>query len=182
MSSDFAELCKLYAKTLSAFNQVHSLSRYEGESLNLQIQDSIAPLELFPQIYEAKSAIDVGSGAGFPGLFLAMKMQKCQWLLFEPIAKKASFLSFCVAELGLQNVKICAQKIQNAAKFKADLITSRALTNANELISLCAGFYDENSHFLLYKGSSAKAEIEGLNASVAKGQGNRNYVLLGGAK
>lgn len=184
--NDFDLFCKDYAVLLDKFNRVHSLSRYKEGELKSQIKDSVLVLELFECIKEAKTAIDVGSGAGLPALFLAAKMPKCEWNLFEPIAKKSSFLSYCVVSLGLKNVKIHSKKIQNSVKFKADLITSRALTNAVALIELCDGFYDENTLFLLYKGSDYKDEISTLkdkfkSASVElkNGIANRTYALIG---
>ncbi|BCX78995.1 16S rRNA (guanine(527)-N(7))-methyltransferase RsmG [Campylobacter sp. 19-13652] len=185
--SDFKLFCEEYARILDKFNRVHSLSRYKADELKTQIADSVLPLELFCDLTEAKRAIDVGSGAGLPALFLAAKMSQCEWSLYEPIAKKASFLSYCVASLGLKNVKINSQKIETSDKFKADLITSRALTNANALIELCSGFYDSSTLFLLYKGSEYKDEIEALkdkfkNAKIELKSGNeaRIYALVGG--
>lgn len=183
--SDFKAFCNEYAIILDKFNRIHSLSRYSGAELIAQINDSIAPLELFDELKNAKIAIDVGSGAGLPGLFLAAKMRQCEWHLFEPIAKKSSFLSYCVAHLEIKNATIHSKKIEKSDKFKADIITSRALSKASELINLCAGFYDNNSHFLLYKGSEYQSELKELkerfktaNITSKNGQNSRIYALI----
>ena len=82
--------------------------------------DSIKPLEIFD--LSAKTAIDVGSGAGFPAIFLALAMPQTKWHLFEPIAKKSSFLSYAKIELGLQNLEVHSQKIELADKFTACIL------------------------------------------------------------
>ena len=83
---DFDAQTAKFSEILAKFNRVHSLTNYKN--LNEQIADSIAPLEIFPQILDAKTAIDVGSGAGFPAIFLAMILRECEWYLFEPSPKK----------------------------------------------------------------------------------------------
>lgn len=170
----FDRYCELFRK----FNAVHNLSNYSD--LKAVLADSLAP---FDEI-SAKTAIDIGSGAGFPAIFLAMKYENCHFHLFEPSAKKASFLSYIKAALKLENISIHAQKIQASKPFVAQLITSRAAFKALDLIKLCAGFYDENTLFVLYKGSSYESEISGINAeiSIKKGQKDRNFVYLKGVK
>ena len=187
---DFVKKCKSYDELLGEFNSVHSLSRYKGDELVGQILDSIAPLELFSdELKGAKTAIDVGSGAGLPGLFLAMLMSECEWHLFEPIAKKASFLAFYKAEMGLKNLSVHTSKIEQASPFIADIISSRALSRAEGLIEICNGFYDEHTNFLLYKGSEylqEKAELESRfkNAKIEQKSPNqkRHYMLIKGIK
>ena len=86
----FDEKVKAYAQIFTKFNAIHSLSNYKD--ISEQVLDSIKPLEIFD--LSAKTAIDVGSGAGFPAIFLALAMPQTKWHLFEPIAKKSSFLSY----------------------------------------------------------------------------------------
>ena len=169
----FDEKVKAYAQIFAKFNKVHSLSNYKD--ISEQVLDSIKPLEIFD--LSAKTAIDVGSGAGFPAIFLALAMPQTKWHLFEPIAKKSSFLSYAKIELGLQNLEVHSQKIELADKFTADLITSRALSKTKELIKICEGFYDENTKFLIYKGSSVMEEISGINAQIYN-EKNRNYIYF----
>lgn len=97
------------------------------------------------------------------------------------ILKKAAFLTYAKLALNLKNVKIYRSKIQNSNKFRADLITSRALMKTKDLIKICKGFYDEKTEFLLYKGSSVFEEIDGLNAQIIN-ENHRNYILIKGIK
>lgn len=179
-NNEFEILCNKYKELLKKFNSIHSLTTYKNDELDSQIQDSIAPIDIFPDILNSKTAIDIGSGAGFPALFLAAKMPECKWNLFEPISKKSSFLRYCVVELGLQNVKIYSNKIENCTKFKADLITSRALSKTSNIIKLANGFYDKNTKFLLYKGSSANDEVIEIKANIMlkRIKNKRSYILM----
>ena len=81
----------------------------------------------------------------------------------------------------LKNVTIHHEKIENASKFRADLITSRAVMKTDKLLEISKDFYDEDTEFLLYKGSSVENELAGLNAKIHT-RNNRRYVHLKGIK
>ena len=173
---NFDEKVAIFSEILAKFNAVHSLSNYTD--IKFWAKDSIAGLEYIspnPQI-----AIDIGSGAGVPAIFCALVLGDCAWHLFEPSPKKSAFLSMAKLELGLKNITIHRDKIENCEKFRADLITSRALGKVEFLREISSGFWDNKTQFLLYKGSEAEAEIKGLNAKIYKGEKNRNYVVFGG--
>ncbi|MBE2984914.1 16S rRNA (guanine(527)-N(7))-methyltransferase RsmG [Campylobacter sp. RM9344] len=174
LSPEFKDKTVKFAEILAKFNRIHSLTNYKN--IDEQILDSIAPIEIF-DIKDAKVAIDVGSGAGFPAIFLAMIMNECEWHLFEPNAKKSSFLSYAKVALNLQNLTVHSQKIENSNKFHADLITSRALMKTPQLIKICNGFYDKSTKFLLYKGSSVNEELGDIKAEIYNNK-NRNYILM----
>lgn len=172
--SDFSQNVAKFSEILAKFNRVHSLTNYKN--ITEQVNDSIKPLE-FIDLSGIRTAIDVGSGAGFPAVFLAMILKDCAWHLFEPNAKKSSFLSFVKASLDLENLVVHSQKIELGEKFHAELITSRALMKTPELIKICSGFYDEKTKFLLYKGSSVADELDGFDAKIYNDK-NRNYILM----
>lgn len=174
--ADFEQKVELFSEILAKFNRVHSLTNYKN--IDEQVKDSIAVFEIF-DIFDLKTAIDVGSGAGFPAVFLAMIMNKCEWHLFEPNTKKSSFLNYIKISLNLENLNIHNKKIELSQKFKADLITSRALMKIPDLVKICSGFYDINTKFLLYKGSSVNDELAGFRAKIYNKK-NRNYVLMEG--
>lgn len=102
------------------------------------IKDSLSGAKFITN--DPKIAIDVGSGAGFPAIFLAMYFENCQWHLFEPNFKKSSFLTCVKLNLGLKNIAIHSKKIEKDIKFKADLITSRALMRADLLLKFVMDF------------------------------------------
>ncbi|MGP1485373.1 MAG: 16S rRNA (guanine(527)-N(7))-methyltransferase RsmG [Campylobacter sp.] len=174
--NDFESKVGIFCELLTKFNKIHSLTNYKN--FDEQINDSIAPLEFLE--FSPKIAIDVGSGAGFPAIFLAMILKDCQWTLFEPNAKKSSFLNYVKVNLELENLSVKSEKIEFSKPFVADFITTRALMKTKEFLKLCKGFYDDETTFLLYKGTSVEAEISGLNAKIYSSK-NRNYVIMKGS-
>ncbi|MCW0239628.1 16S rRNA (guanine(527)-N(7))-methyltransferase RsmG [Campylobacter lari] len=172
---DFFQKITLYKELLKKFNSVHNLTHLENIDDN--IIDSIKILD-YCDLTDKKKIIDVGSGAGFPAIFLACILENSIFFLFEPSVKKASFLRVIKTELNLINVSIIKEKLQNHPPFKVDLITSRALMDIKPLIEISNGFYDEKTSFLLYKGSEVYDELEGMKDYKIVNCGFRNYCLL----
>ncbi|EAI4298441.1 16S rRNA (guanine(527)-N(7))-methyltransferase RsmG [Campylobacter lari] len=172
---DFFKKIILYKNLLKKFNAVHNLTHLENIDDN--VIDSIKILD-YCDLTDKKKIVDIGSGAGFPAIFLACILQESEFFLFEPSAKKASFLRVVKTELNLKNINIIKEKIQNYQSFKADLITSRALMDIKPLVEISNGFYDENTLFLLYKGSEVYDELQGMKDYKIFNRGFRNYCLL----
>ncbi|MCV3411443.1 16S rRNA (guanine(527)-N(7))-methyltransferase RsmG [Campylobacter lari] len=172
---DFFKKIILYKNLLKKFNTVHNLTHLENIDDN--VIDSIKILD-YCDLTDKKKIVDIGSGAGFPAIFLACILQESEFFLFEPSAKKASFLRVVKTELNLKNINIIKEKIQNYQSFKADLITSRALMDVKPLVEISNGFYDENTLFLLYKGSEVYDELQGMKDYKIFNRGFRNYCLL----
>ncbi|EGO4877144.1 16S rRNA (guanine(527)-N(7))-methyltransferase RsmG [Campylobacter lari] len=172
---DFFKKIILYKNLLKKFNAVHNLTHLENIDDN--VIDSIKILD-YCDLTDKKKIVDIGSGAGFPAIFLACILQESEFFLFEPSAKKASFLRVVKTELNLKNINIIKEKIQNYQSFKADLITSRALMDIKPLVEISNGFYDENTLFLLYKGSEVYNELQGMKDYKIFNRGFRNYCLL----
>ncbi len=172
---DFELRLRIYKTLLKNFNSIHNLTRLKNTDEN--IIDSLKILD-FRDLSFAKNIVDVGSGAGFPAVFLALVL-KADFYLFEPNAKKAAFLRTVKIECALQNLHIFKEKIEeHEAQFRADLITSRALMKSRFLIQLCKNFIGENTLFLLYKGSNAKEELKGFKNYEIFERGFRKYCLL----
>lgn len=153
----FEKRVEIYKNLLKKFNQIHNLTHFKNIDEN--IQDSIEILN-FIDLTKAKNIIDIGSGAGFPAIFLSFLLDS-RFYLFEPNAKKAAFLRSVKIECELKNLTIFKEKVQNhKAEFKADFITSRALMKAKDLVQICQNLSDENTSFILYKGSEAKKEMQ----------------------
>ncbi|MCV3439916.1 16S rRNA (guanine(527)-N(7))-methyltransferase RsmG [Campylobacter lari] len=172
---DFFKKIILYKNLLKKFNTVHNLTHLENIDDN--VIDSIKILD-YCDLTDKKKIVDIGSGAGFPAIFLACILQESEFFLFEPSAKKASFLRVVKTELNLKNINIIKEKIQNYQSFKVDLITSRALMDVKPLVEISNGFYDENTLFLLYKGSEVYDELQGMKDYKIFNRGFRNYCLL----
>lgn len=147
-----------FSQLLLEWNRVHNL----GGNLDLQmiqeyITDSIYPLEFMKDF---EKCMDIGSGAGFPAIPLAIKRPDKEFFLVEPRKKRCAFLQYICTELELFNVEICKTRIENLEKeIQVDLITSRALMPTQDLITLSKRFLSQNGYFLFYKGEGLEAEI-----------------------
>ena len=105
--------------------------------------------------------IDLGSGAGLPGVVLAILRPDLRVTLMEPMARRTAFMAECVAELGLEHVDICRGRAEDMAGDKqADVVTSRAVARLGRLAELSAGICRPGGLVLAIKGTSAAAELE----------------------
>ena len=109
--------------------------------------------------------IDVGSGAGFPGLPIAIMKEDWKVVLLETLKKRTVFLNEVVEELGLSNVEVIwgrAEEFGQKADYREsfDLAVSRAVASLPVLSEFCIPFVRVNGRFIAYKGNSINAEIE----------------------
>jgi len=163
---------------LLKYNQTHNITGAKTrEAVTKNVEDSIYPLR-FLHVEDFKEAIDVGSGAGFPGLFLALALPHVHFTLFEPIAKKSAFLHLAKTTLNICNVDISTNRVEKITPWSVDLIASRAVTNTKMLITLCKGFISTSSTLLFYKGEMVEEEIKGLEGAEIYQKGKRHYLVL----
>ncbi len=146
-----------FAALLYEWNKIHNLTGAKNiKAIHDNIIDALYPIDFisFP-----KNILDVGTGAGFPGLVLAIALPNSTFVLSEPLKKRASFLRFVIMELGLENVKVEAVRVEELNVKPFDMITSRAVTNTNFLLELTNKVRDSHTQYLLYKGSKVFDEI-----------------------
>lgn len=172
----FFEYAEHYKTLLAKWNKIHNLT---GAKTPAQIDDfivdAIAPVTFLPSV---KTAMDIGTGAGFPGMILAMGMPKTHFTLVEPLTKRASFLQFVKADLGLENVEVKAVRVEQLEPASYDLITSRAVTDTQMLLKLSKPFCTSKTLLLFYKGEKVYDEVdETLNYKVFQ-TANRHYLLI----
>lgn len=173
--SEFKEKLSLYERLFNDFVRVHNISHFK--ELEKELIDSLKIID-FKDFSQDKIIIDIGSGAGFPALFLALVL-KAKFYLFEPNSKKAAFLMLVKSKLELENIFIIKEKIElYKDKIKANLITSRALMDIKSLAGLCAGFFDEKTIFLLYKGSGVYEELKNIKEYEIIEFNKRKYTLI----
>jgi len=152
-----------------------ALSRH-GEQRGL-----IGPLEL-PRLWSRhilNSAViaplfsghvgDVGSGAGLPGLVLAIARPDVEWVLIEPMERRVSWLTEQVAELELDNVEVVRSRAEDWKRGPVlDAVTARAVSALRTLIPLTAPLVRDGGEVIFLKGASAHAEIEAAQRQVRK--------------
>ncbi len=108
-----------------------------------------------------KDLVDLGSGAGFPGLVLAaLGMERgLQTTLVESVGKKAAFLRAAIAAMGLNHTEVVPQRIENISIPAPDLVTARALAQLEKLIGYAYEFASEKTLLLFPKGQDVEAEL-----------------------
>ena len=118
--------------------------------------------QLFERLFPSdKVMLDLGSGAGFPALVLAiMDMEKKRvFHLVESDGKKCAFLQKITDACGLENVQIHNERIEKMEKFGADVITARALAPLDKLIKYAYPFFKKSTRCLFMKGAKANDEL-----------------------
>jgi 16S rRNA (guanine527-N7)-methyltransferase len=166
-----------YKEHLFKWNKIHNLTgAKDEETIDEFIYDAIYPISFLPKV---KTLMDIGTGAGFPGMILALGLPDTQVTLVEPLTKRASFLQFIKADLGLKNVTVIKKRVEEMQSEVFDIITSRAVTDTNMLLDLSRNFRDENSKLLFYKGENVYDEVDKtLKYKIIKTK-NRHYLLIG---
>jgi len=169
-----------YKEHLFKWNKVHNLTGAKDEqTLNEFIYDAVFPVSFLPKV---QTLMDIGTGAGFPGMILALALPETKVTLVEPLAKRASFLQFIKADLGLDNVIVVKKRVEQMDPQIFDIITSRAVTDTKMLLKLSQNFRDKDSKLLFYKGERVYDEVEdGVKDMQHKiiETDNRHYLLLG---
>jgi 16S rRNA (guanine527-N7)-methyltransferase len=103
--------------------------------------------------------VDIGSGAGLPGIVLAMLRPELSVILLEPMERRCRFLTDCVAQLGLDNASVLRARAQDAV-LRADVATARALAPLDRLAELAVGLVRPGGMVLAIKGQTAADELK----------------------
>ncbi len=106
------------------------------------------------------SLVDLGSGAGLPGIVLAMLLPGAKVTLLEALARRVAFLEECVAELGLPNVQVVRGRAEDlAGELAVDVVCSRAVAPLDKLAGLSVGLARPGGRVVAIKGAAAEAEL-----------------------
>jgi 16S rRNA (guanine527-N7)-methyltransferase len=121
------------------------------------LMNCAAVAELVPP---ACSVIDLGSGAGLPGVVIAMLRPDAKVVLLEPMARRVAFLEECVRELGLANTSVCRGRAEEmSGRLAADVVTARAVAPMDRLAGLALGLARPGGLVLAMKGAGAAEEL-----------------------
>jgi 16S rRNA (guanine527-N7)-methyltransferase len=172
----FFEKIQLYVQLLQQWNETHNLTGAKTVAqIDEFIVDAVEPITFLPPF---RNGMDIGSGAGFPGMILAFALPETHFTLVEPLKKRASFLQFVVASLGLTNVTVKAARVEQLIPQEFDFITSRAVTDTKMLLKLSEPFRSNGTLLLFYKGEKVYDEVdESLNYKIIE-KYNRHYLLI----
>ena len=112
---------------------------------------------------QCRTLVDIGSGAGLPGLVLAMLRPEVTITLLEPMERRCRFLAECVTELGLANASVLRSRAEDAARAglpRADVATARAVAPLPRLAELAMGVTRPGGMVLAIKGINAAEELK----------------------
>lgn len=150
-----------YLALLSKWNKVHNLTavRDAEDMVILHLLDSLSVL---PHI-TGHRLLDVGSGAGLPGIPVALSRPEMQVTVLDSSHKKTTFLRQAKAELGIANLEVvCSRVEQYQPQEKFPLIVSRAFSDISELVRLTSHLIAENGVWLAMKGVHPYDELAQL--------------------
>lgn len=164
LSEEVLDRLCAYAELLVTRNKDLNLIGPDTESsiATRHFLDSLAPIRagLSPDT----KLIDVGSGAGLPGLPLAIVLPKAKVTLLDSLGKRCAFLKECADALGLDNVTVLEARAEEAARTELresfDAATARAVTRMSALCELCLPLLRKGGTLYAFKTARAAEEIE----------------------
>ena len=204
MEGDFREILKagsseigveLDEKQVAAMEEYKNILLEENEKYNLtgikdttgiaikHFVDSLTLLKV-EGLKDCGSFIDIGTGAGFPGLVLAIMLPKAEGTLVDSVGKKVGFVNRTAAILGLKNVKGVIGRAEDLAKDKAyreryGLSVARGVSSVSASAEYCIPFLKKGGQFVAMKGPGVDAELEdGEAAAFAMGAKIRSVLKL----
>jgi len=158
-----------YLDQLIRWNKTFNLTavRDPAEMVDRHLLDSLAVLPLIAQTYADLPihVMDVGTGAGLPGIPIALVRPSTSLTLVETNGKKAAFLRQCKIELGMTPVQVCQSRVEALAPETLelgppDLIISRAFRAIGEFLGLVAPFVSSSTTVFAMKGPALHSELE----------------------
>ncbi|NOR40556.1 MAG: 16S rRNA (guanine(527)-N(7))-methyltransferase RsmG [Gammaproteobacteria bacterium] len=184
--SDYSSGLWQYITLLQRWNKAYNLvaSIGEMEMINRHILDSLAARPFIRQ----GPCLDVGSGAGLPGLVLAVTMPTTEWVLLDSNGKKTRFCEQAVHELGLKNVEVVQQRVAHHEPGQCyATIISRAYAQAVDFVNATRHLLCDSGQILAMKGridvqEKANAEATGLHLEVESmqvpGQAGQRHMMV----
>jgi len=133
-----------------------------GEVWRRHIVDSAQLLRFVPR-GTATRWLDLGTGAGFPGLVIAILRPDTNVIMVESRARRIEWLTRVCSELGLDQAEVCGASVERLEARSVDVISARAFAPLERLLDLSARFSTASTTWLLPKGRSAQQELERLS-------------------
>ncbi len=151
-----------YADLLKEWNEKINLTAIveKEEVIEKHFFDSLL---LLKYVQKCEKLADIGSGAGFPGMVIAIARPDINVTLIEPTGKRCTFLETIKKELSVNNVEIINQRAEEYISINReiyDVVTARAVANLQVLAELCIPFVKINGQFISMKGSQGEEEAK----------------------
>lgn len=169
-AEDKIEQLLSFIKLIEKWNKAYNLTaiRNREDMVRLHVLDSLA---IVPFI-EGKRVIDIGTGAGLPGIPLAIYLPEIEFTLLDSNAKKTRFVQQAILELKLKNVSVCHNRVEQYHPEKRfDTVITRAFAGLSDIVELTAHLLNKDGVLLAMKGQipdvskleSAKTELIPVN-------------------
>lgn len=162
-----------YYELLTEWNEKINLTAIKEYSdvMKKHFIDSISLVKAYDVFREA-AVIDVGTGAGFPGLALKIAYPGLRITLLDSLNKRIHFLDAVIQELGLSDVRTIHGRAEDCAgsdllREKFDLCVSRAVANLSTLSEYCLPFVKVGGMFVSYKSEKVSEELEGAERAIS---------------
>ncbi len=159
-----------YALFLKEYNEKINLTaiiEYE-EVLDKHFYDSL----LLSFDKEIKGTlVDVGTGAGFPGVVLKIVYPDLKVILIEPLKKRCVFLEELIKKLDLKDIEVVNGRGEDYSishREKYDFVTARAVSNLNTLIEVCGAMVKVDGYFIALRGLNGKDELDNASGAIKK--------------
>lgn len=176
LNDDMLNKLNIYKDYLIEYNKHTNLTRITNvDDIYLKhFYDSLTILKSI-DLDKYNNLIDVGSGAGFPGMVIAICFPKLKVVLLDSSNKRVDFLNSLINKLGLNNVKTVCARAEEYAKNNLDtydIVTSRAVADLEILSELCIPLVKVNGYFIALKSNidneldNSKGIISKLNANI----------------
>jgi len=156
----------LYMELLKEWNKKINLTRIteDDEIIKKHFIDSINLLQ-FKEIYNAKTMIDIGTGAGFPGIPIKIILPDIEVTLLDSLNKRLVFLDEVISKLNLKNIITIHKRAEEGGRDKNlreayDIAASRAVANLSVLSEYCLPYVKKGGYFIALKGPKIEEEIE----------------------
>jgi 16S rRNA (guanine527-N7)-methyltransferase len=160
--------CLAYIGLLAKWNRTYNLTaiRTQDEMITHHLRDSLAVLPFLPPQLGARM-LDIGSGAGLPGLPLAMARPDLDWTLLDSNAKKTAFIQQAISELGIANARVVTARADAfAPPAPFDGIIARAFADLSAFVEVALPQLAPGGRLLAMKGLLPEAEIAALPPTV----------------
>lgn len=179
MTENQIEKFYIYMKTLLEWNKKINLTAIEDED-EIILKHFIDSLTIQKYIKDAKNLIDIGTGAGFPGIPIAILNNNINITLLDSLNKRINFLNIIIQKLELYNVITIHGRAEDIAKLKThrekyDIVTSRAVAPFNILLEYMLPFNKVNGKTISMKGSNIE-EIENSSKALNELGGKINNI------
>lgn len=162
LSNTQMEQIEGYLALLQKWNRVYNLTAIKDpkEMLTHHVLDSLAVGRFLTE----NRYLDVGTGAGLPGMMLAILFPQKQFTLLDSNSKKTSFIKQTAHQLGVKNVTVETTRIEGyQPEILFDGVVTRAFASLNDFVGLCEHFVKKEGVLLAMKGPKAAEEAKLLN-------------------